>query len=259
MSIVFDQAVEYYDQTRALPGHIQQWMVDAAQDQIGLVTDARVLEIGVGTGRIALPFARRGYRYTGADLSRPMMHGLRSKAASVPIMLVQSDVAQLPLRSETFDAVLAVHIFHLVSAWQQAMDEAARVLRPGGLLLHGITKRDDDQERDLRRFMQERANALQARHDKRLQWNEINEQLTRRFGAPQEYASPPWDTTHTPRAMIDQFRNRIWSNTWDLRDAVIADVVDTATAWAHEHYGDLDAPVAMMQRFVWQVYQRDDT
>ena len=255
MSIVFDQAVEYYDQTRALPKHIQHWMVDAAQDQIGLMPGARVLEIGVGTGRIALPFARRGYRYAGADLSRPMMHTLRSKAAGVPIILVQSDVARLPLRSETFDAVLAVHIFHLVSAWQQAMDEAARVLRPGGLLLHGTTKRDDDHERDLRRFMQERVNALQPRHAARLTWNEVGEQLAQHFGAPHEYASPPWSTPHTPRAMIDQFRNRIWSNTWDLRDDVIADVVDTATAWVHEHGSDLDAPFAVTQRFVWQVYQ----
>jgi ubiquinone/menaquinone biosynthesis C-methylase UbiE len=255
MSIVFDQAVEYYDQTRALPDGIQQWMVDAVQDMIGMQPGARVLEIGVGTGRIALPFVRRGYHYTGVYLSRPMMHTLRSKASDTPIALVQNNVARLPFASNTFDAVVAVHIFHLVSEWQQAMDEAARVVRPGGLLLHGITKRDDDRERDLRRFMQDQANALQPRHDERLRWNEINEQLAQRFGAPQEYASPPWSTAHTPRAIIDQFRNRIWSATWHLRDAVLAEVVHTATVWADEHYTDLDAPFTVTQHFVWQVYR----
>lgn len=255
MSIVFDQAVPYYDQTRALPDQIQQWMVDAARDQIGLTPGARLLEIGVGTGRIALPFAQRGYRYTGADLSSQMMRTLRSKANDVQIALVQSDVARLPLASDTFDAVVAVHIFHLVSAWQQAMDEAARVLRSGGLLLHGRTRRDDDGEHELRKLMEEQANQLQPRHNERLTWNEVGEQLAQRFGAPQEYPSPPWSMPHTPRTIIDQFRNRIWSNTWNLRDDVIAQVTDAATIWAREHYGALDAPFTVTQRFVWQVYR----
>jgi ubiquinone/menaquinone biosynthesis C-methylase UbiE len=64
------------------------------------------------------------------------------------------------LRNDTFDAVIAVHIFHLVSAWQQAMNEAARVVRHGGMLLHGTTKHGDDQERSLRKLMQDRANEL---------------------------------------------------------------------------------------------------
>jgi ubiquinone/menaquinone biosynthesis C-methylase UbiE len=255
MSIVFDQAVEYYDQTRGLPDQIQHWMVDAVQHQIGLTTGARVLEIGVGTGRIALPFARRGYSYTGADLSYHMMRTLRGKANDVQIALVQSDVAQLPLRSETFAAVVAAHIFHLVSAWQQAMDEAVRVLRSGGLLLHGLTRRDDDQERDLRKLMQSRANELQPQHDGRLTWNQVNDQLAQRFGAPQEYVSPQWSTTHTPQSIIDQFRNRIWSATWPLHNDVLADVTDMATTWAREQYGDLDTPFSVAQRFVWQVYR----
>jgi len=255
MSIVFDQAVPYYDQTRTLPNHIQRWMVDAAHDQIGVRSGTRVLEIGVGTGRIALPFAQRGYRYAGADLSRPMMHTLRSKAVGVPIMLVQSDVARLPVASDTFDAVIAVHIFHLVSAWQQAMDEAARVLQPGGVLLHGTTKRDDDGEHVLRKMMEEQANELQPQNNERLTWNQITDQLTLRFGASQDYVSPPWSTMHTPQSIIDQFRNRIWSNTWNLHDDVLAEVVDTAMTWAHEQYGDLHAPFSVAQRFVWQVYR----
>jgi len=255
MSIVFDQAAGYYDQTRGLPAPIEGWMVEAVQDPISVMPDARVLEIGVGTGRIALPLAQRGYRYTGADLSPQMMHTLRGKASDTPIALVQADIARLPFASDTFDAVVAVHIFHLVSAWAAAMDEAARVLQFGGLLLHGVTKRDDDQERDLRRLMQDRANQLQPQDDGRLRWNQVNDQLAQRFGLPQEYVSPPWSTTHTPREIIDQFRNRIWSATWHLHDDVLAEVVDTATAWAHEHYNDLDAPFTVTQRFVWQVYR----
>jgi SAM-dependent methyltransferase len=210
---------------------------------------------GVGTGRIALPLARQGYRYTGVDLSSQMMRMLRGKAQNMQINLVQSDIAWLPLQSNTFDAVIAVHIFHLVSAWQQAMNEAARVIRSSGLLLHGTTKRDDNGERDLRRLMQNRANELQPQNDGRLSWNEINDQLAQRFGTPQEYVSPPWTTMHTPQSIIDQFRNRIWSATWHLHDDVLADVMNTATTCGRAHYTDLDAPFEVTQRFVWQVYR----
>jgi ubiquinone/menaquinone biosynthesis C-methylase UbiE len=255
MSIVFDQAAGYYDQTRGLPTAIERWMVEAVHTPIGVMPSARMLEIGVGTGRIALPLARRGYHYTGVDLSSHMMRTSRSKASDVQIALVQSDIARLPLRNDTFDAVIAVHIFHLVSAWQQAMNEAARVVRHGGMLLHGTTKHGDDQERSLRKLMQDRANELQPQNDGRLSWNEINEQLAQRFGSPQEYMSPGWTTLHTPQSIIDQFRNRIWSATWYLRDDVLAEVVGTATAWAREHYTDLDAPFEVTQHFVWQVYR----
>lgn len=255
MSIAFDQAVGYYDQTRGIPPRIEQWMVGAVHDLIDVAPGARLLEIGVGTGRIALPLARRGYRYTGADLSFPMMQALRNKANGVPIALLRSDVAQLPLRSATFDAVVAVHIFHLVSAWAAAMDEAARVLRPGGVVLHGTTKRDDHQASDLRRCMQERANELQPRHDERLTWSGVQAQLAQRFGPPTEYTSPPWTTTRTPQNILDDFRHRTWSATWHLQDDVLHHVVETATAWAQEHYGDLDAPFPVTQRFVWQVYR----
>jgi ubiquinone/menaquinone biosynthesis C-methylase UbiE len=132
-----------------------------------------------------------------------MMRTGRGKASDVQIALVQSDVARLPLRNDTFDAVIAVHIFHLVSAWQQAMNEVARVVRHGGMLLHGTTKRDDDREHPLRKLMQDWANELQHQNDGRLSWNEINEQLAQCFGSPQEYMSPAWTTTHTPQCIID--------------------------------------------------------
>lgn len=255
MSIVFDRAVSYYDQTRGLPSHVAQWLVDSARHDVGLTSASRLLEIGVGTGRIALPFAQHRYRYTGVDLSRPMMHALRNKVSGTPINLVQGDIAQLPFGNATFDAVLAVHIFHLVSAWGNAMDEAARVLRQGGVLLHGYTKRDDEQERGLRQRMQERANALQPQPSERLGWDEVKEQLARRFGEPHEYASPPWHTTYTPQSIIDQFQNRIWSATWHLHDDVLADVVATTTTWAQARWGDLSTPVENTNRFAWQAYR----
>jgi ubiquinone/menaquinone biosynthesis C-methylase UbiE len=259
MSVAFDRAVGFYDQTRGLPPHIEQWLVHATHNEIGLAPSSRMLEAGVGTGRIALPFAKQGYRYTGVDLSRQMMATLRSKARGLPINLVQADIAGLPFADHAFDAVVAVHIFHLVSEWAAAMDEIRRVLRPGGVLLHGHNRRADDHSllHQLREHMTQRATELQPQREQRLAWSEVNQQLRERFGTPQKYSSPTWRTTQTSRTVIDQFANRIWSSTWHLRDDVLVEAVAAGEAWARERWGDLHTPFTDEQRFAWQVYRRD--
>jgi ubiquinone/menaquinone biosynthesis C-methylase UbiE len=73
MSVVFDRATSFYDQTRGLPKAIEDWLTDSVPNEVGLVSGSRVLEIGVGTGRIARPLARAGYRYPEVDLSYGMM------------------------------------------------------------------------------------------------------------------------------------------------------------------------------------------
>src|SRR5205823_155930 len=68
-SVAFDRAAPFYDHTRQLSS-------DAAKRVVEMLTDelrgrGRALEIGVGTGRIALPVAEAGIPVTGVDLSGP--------------------------------------------------------------------------------------------------------------------------------------------------------------------------------------------
>ena len=66
-----------------------------------------VLELGVGTGRIAIPAAAMGHNITGVDLNQPMLDRARAKAARAPLEgnleLVQSDMAELSLDKKDFD------------------------------------------------------------------------------------------------------------------------------------------------------------
>jgi SAM-dependent methyltransferase len=94
------------------------------------------LEIGVGTGRIALPLAERGIHLVGVDLARSMLSRLVGKAGGISALdLVAADVTQLPLADASVDAVLGCHVLHLIPDWRGALGEASRVLRPGGVLL----------------------------------------------------------------------------------------------------------------------------
>jgi SAM-dependent methyltransferase len=69
-------------------------VVDPAVDVLaGLAGDGRALELGIGTGRIALPLARRGVAVHGIDLSRAMVARLRAKPGGEAIGVTIGDFA----------------------------------------------------------------------------------------------------------------------------------------------------------------------
>jgi SAM-dependent methyltransferase len=133
-SISFDRAADYYDRTRALPEAVARRQTELL---LGALGDSRdpVLEIGVGTGRIALPLARRGVPMVGLDLSPKMLARLHRNADGDRFPLVLGDATQLPFADASFGACIASHVFHLIPHWKQALDEAHRVLNRGGVLL----------------------------------------------------------------------------------------------------------------------------
>lgn len=86
--------------------------LDGYDDDVPLFTrlaDAgwsSVLELGCGTGRVAIPLARAGLRVTGVDLSPAMLAIARERAAGVEVRFVEADLRALDL-GERFDAVIA--------------------------------------------------------------------------------------------------------------------------------------------------------
>jgi 16S rRNA A1518/A1519 N6-dimethyltransferase RsmA/KsgA/DIM1 with predicted DNA glycosylase/AP lyase activity len=59
----------------------------------GLAGDGRVLELGVGTGRLALPLARRGVPVHGIELSEPMVARLRAQPGADQVGVTIGDIA----------------------------------------------------------------------------------------------------------------------------------------------------------------------
>ena len=106
-------------------------------------TRGRVLELGAGTGRLTLPLARVvGKRVVGIDRSEPMLARAVSKRKRVPAArrppLLRGDIRALPFPSATFQLVIAPYgmLQSLTSErdLKAVLTEAARVLRPGGVL-----------------------------------------------------------------------------------------------------------------------------
>jgi SAM-dependent methyltransferase len=133
-SVNFDRAAGYYDATRALP--------EAAMTELTGVLAAELagrqpcLEIGVGTGRFALPLRAAGITMAGTDISGAMLRRLAANAGGAsPFPLAQADATRQPFAAGAFGSVLAVHVLHLIPDWRIAVDEAMRMLRPGGALV----------------------------------------------------------------------------------------------------------------------------
>jgi ubiquinone/menaquinone biosynthesis C-methylase UbiE len=107
-----------------------------------------VLDIGGGPGRYAIELARRGYRVTLLDVSGESLKLARQKASEAHVSLVDTVHANAldlaVLGSASFDAVLLMGpLYHLLSHEErvQAIQEAMRVLKPGGKLFASFITR----------------------------------------------------------------------------------------------------------------------
>jgi len=101
---------------------------------------ASVLELGVGTGRIALPLAAAGFSVTGLDSSPEMLEQLAAKAAAESITVIAGDAGDPSVYPRgNFDAVLAVFnlLFNLadLDAQQRCLGAAAGALGTDGLVV----------------------------------------------------------------------------------------------------------------------------
>ncbi|MDG4835031.1 class I SAM-dependent methyltransferase [Micromonospora sp. WMMD967] len=94
-----------------------------------------VLELAIGTGRVALPLAERGLTVHGVEASEEMVAHLRAKPGGDRIPVVIADMADVPVDGEFRLAYLVFNtLFNLVDAERQAdcFRNVARVLSPGG-------------------------------------------------------------------------------------------------------------------------------
>ena len=92
----------------------------------------RLLDVGCGGGHLLSAARARGWRGVGTDLSHVACVAARETAAA-PI--AQAEATALPFRDGALDAVTLVNVLDHTAAARRTLHEAARVLRPGGLLV----------------------------------------------------------------------------------------------------------------------------
>ncbi|MFZ5816546.1 MAG: class I SAM-dependent methyltransferase [Bacillota bacterium] len=250
----FDRVSDQYDQTRGLPPglpeRIARWVLSR------LPKDPAITELGVGTGRIAVPFIQAGVRYTGFDISEQMLERLRAKLQGEmqrsQIML--HDITQpLPLPDRSQDAVIAVHILHLVDS-TKALEQVRRVLKPGGALVWGY---EAGEEQNAHKMLRDRfhAEAVALGYHGRDYHAQIGRELLARWGAAAtQHVIATWSEEESLQAHIDRLRAKVFSFTWGMTDQQLHEAAERVTAWAEETFGDLSLPRISERRFVIDWY-----
>ena len=100
----------------------------------------RIADIGCGPGAFAEALAARGARVTAVDSARAMLDAVAARDLGCEV--VQADAAELPLASGSHDAACMVQVLEYVRDPVAALREAARVVRPGGVVLAADTDWD---------------------------------------------------------------------------------------------------------------------
>ncbi|MBW4838789.1 MAG: methyltransferase domain-containing protein [Paenibacillaceae bacterium] len=110
-----------------------QGTVDFIQS-IGISPGMRVLEVGCGTGRTACLLAQLGAQVTAIDQSVVMLEKAahRAQQQQLQIEWIQGDITAIPLRSDTYDAVIAESVTVFAADPVKAFREYHRILRKGG-------------------------------------------------------------------------------------------------------------------------------
>lgn len=229
--ISFDPMAAVYDETRIYDADCFAGALDCIKEKYPPRIFPYLLEPGIGTGRIALEFAARGYRVTGVDVSQDMLGLLQKKLDNLkPVPQVsyrKADVTGLPFEDDSFDIGVAVHFFHLIPEWQKAVDEVLRVLKPQAPLILLYTGygteipsvKDRYSELCLELgFTYERAGTKNA--------GELLDYLEKRGRVHEEFRDR-WQWTHRMRLDITlgYMKNRVYSFTTPTPEKIHAEVM----------------------------------
>jgi ubiquinone/menaquinone biosynthesis C-methylase UbiE len=249
-SLSFEPIADRYDATR---GGEQRGQRTAATLAPLLDPAAPVLEVGIGTGIVALALRQLGFTVLGVDLSPAMAQRARRRLG--PVVAV-ADAAHLPVADAAIPQAVSVWLLHLVADRALVLAEVARALGPGGRYLVIPAQARVPPQDEIERLLVDMRNQL----DPTGGWRDDERQLL--DAAPlagftvldQRHA---WlgQVPQSPAEIADDIEAKTWSHLWDLTDGqwrtVVAPTVAALRALPDAHLQrryDLAQRIIVLQR-----------
>jgi ubiquinone/menaquinone biosynthesis C-methylase UbiE len=126
----------FYDEGTLLSQKIIDLWLGLISKYSKATAGAKVLDLGCGTGRFALPMARQlGFCVTGADACEEMLAKAREKDATGLVAWDRQEAEQLTYSDSSFDIVFTSHLLHHLDSPSKAIRECERVLKTPGMIL----------------------------------------------------------------------------------------------------------------------------
>lgn len=266
-----DRVARHYDALRGHPPNVANAIGTALvgnwSKQGASGSSLRLLELGVGTGRIALPVAGAGAEVIGIDLSAEMLGTLAAQLESEPanVHLVRGDITALPFAANTFDGAMVTHVLHLVSDWPAVLQRLAEVVKPGGLLLLGRDWVDPASMAGQIRNAFRQAVMQQGFKTAAPAGGPALHQALLTVGAqpvrvgPEELVAAQWQADISPAQVLDGIRSRDDAESWVLPDEILEPVCQKLEAMVTNNWPDTKTPQEILRRFVVSVYQTAKT
>lgn len=246
-SLSFERIAESYDATRggekrgaAFATGIRPWLPDQGP----------ILEVGVGTGTVALALRRNGLDVLGVDLS-PAMLGKAAQRLGPRVAV--ADAQRLPIATGSTSGVYVTWVLHVVADPGAVLSEVARVLRPGGVFVAVLStpmRPVTDVDRLLRR-MQARLRGGRADTPERISSlaAAAGLELATRADLPNEVYGT------VPNEVVERIYARTYSILWELDDATWqAEVEPTVAALCA--LPDPDRPRVHQDRYPLLVFRQ---
>ncbi len=220
----FDRVATIYDETRGLTPRTMARLLAVLFDQLH---GKRVLEVGVGTGRYAVPLQKSGIRVVGVDISHRMVEfGLAKGLRDV----VFADGARLPFAGASFDVAMTSHVLHLIPDWREVLLEIARVTRDSYFTIIERSDRVDTIKREYDKLV----------HDAGWEWNHPGRH-ERDFPAllkPDVVmpVGPFWETVPAD-TILEELNGRAYTSQWDVPEAIHRSAMKLLReAWARRDF-----------------------
>jgi SAM-dependent methyltransferase len=250
-SLAFDRAAEYYDRTRRISDEASRAQTELLSAE--LAGRGRCLEVGIGTGLIALPLAAAGVPLVGLDLSTPMLAKLVEKAGRRPFPLVVGDATMLPFADGSVGASIVRHVLHLIPGWRVAVAELARVVHPGGTVLVSTGDIPSAWREVTARFVAAVGRPFTRGLDVR-ELGMLDAAFAEHGGVPRTLPTIPERVDTSLGTFLEQMGDGLHSWTWDVPEDRRREVAGEVRRWAEERFGTLDPPEARRVAIEWRAY-----
>lgn len=231
----FDAVAVTFDQFRAWPAGVPEAIRAGVWSVAGSPREALVLDVGAGTGRIGRAFVEAGHRYIGIDSSLDMLRQFPRTPH-----VVQAHGEQLPFPDAAIEVVLLMHVLSSAGNWRGLLQDARRVMRPGGVLIVGqASGPDSGVDARMKGRVAEIVGSMGYATDSGRRRQKAVEWLEAAAARSQRLVAATWEAERSPRQFMERHRtgHRFSALPAEVQDEVLRQL----GAWAESAFGSLDA------------------